>query len=160
MELGLVGTPTVVAYRVDPIASRLRFLLKVPSVVLTNLVLGEHVYPEYIQEDASPETLVRALERSTSDRVSEHIVEVLPALGPPARAAVPALVAFAERTEDPFLRLEGAAAILELGDPAGLAVLATLLAADPPLLRWNERGDATSLERAGQVVRTRSTERR
>jgi lipid-A-disaccharide synthase len=61
LELALVGTPTAVAYRVDPLASRLRFLVKVPSVVLANLVLGENVYPEFIQEDCTPEKLAAAL---------------------------------------------------------------------------------------------------
>jgi lipid-A-disaccharide synthase len=61
LELALVGTPAVVAYRVDAVAARLRFLLKVPSVVLANLVLGENVYPEYLQEDCTPERLAAAL---------------------------------------------------------------------------------------------------
>lgn len=61
LELALVGTPAVVAYRVDALAARLRFLLKVPSVVLANLVLGENVYPEYLQEDCTPDRLAAAL---------------------------------------------------------------------------------------------------
>lgn len=61
LELGLAGTPAVVAYRVDALAARLRFLLQVPSVVLTNLVAGETVYPEYLQEDCKPEKLAAAL---------------------------------------------------------------------------------------------------
>lgn len=62
LELGLAGTPTVVAYRVDGIASRLRFLLKVPSVVLTNLVLEESVYPEFLQEACTGENLAAAID--------------------------------------------------------------------------------------------------
>jgi lipid-A-disaccharide synthase len=61
LELGVAGTPMVVAYRVDAVASRLRFLLKVPSVVLANLVLGENAFPEFIQEDCTPEKLSGAL---------------------------------------------------------------------------------------------------
>ena len=61
LELALVGTPAVVAYRVDPIAARLRFLVKVPSIVLANLVLGENVYPEFVQEDCTPEKLAAAV---------------------------------------------------------------------------------------------------
>jgi lipid-A-disaccharide synthase len=61
LELGLAATPMVVAYRVDPIAARLRFLLKVQSVVLANLVLGENAFPEFIQEDCTPEKLAEAL---------------------------------------------------------------------------------------------------
>jgi lipid-A-disaccharide synthase len=61
LELGLVGTPMVVAYRVDAVAARLRFLVKVPSVVLANLVLGENVFPEFIQEACVPESLADAV---------------------------------------------------------------------------------------------------
>ncbi len=61
LELGLTGVPMAVAYRVDAIAARLRFLLKVPSVVLANLVLGENAFPEFIQEDCTSEKLSAAL---------------------------------------------------------------------------------------------------
>jgi len=61
LELALIGTPAVVAYRVDPVAARLRFLVKVPSIVLANLVLGANVYPEFVQEDCTPEKLAAAV---------------------------------------------------------------------------------------------------
>jgi lipid-A-disaccharide synthase len=61
LELGVTGTPMVVAYRVDGLAVRLRFLLKVPSIVLANLVLGENAFPEFIQEDCAGEKLAGAL---------------------------------------------------------------------------------------------------
>lgn len=61
LELALTGVPMIVAYRVDPLAARFRFLLKVPSVVLANLVLGENVFPEFIQEDCTPGKLQEAL---------------------------------------------------------------------------------------------------
>jgi lipid-A-disaccharide synthase len=67
LELALAGTPAVVAYRVDVIASSLRFLLTVPSIVLANLVLGENVYPEFIQERAQPQNLASALLPLLSD---------------------------------------------------------------------------------------------
>lgn len=62
LELGLAGTPAIVAYKVDAIASPiLRSLLKIPSVVLTNLVVGENVYPEFLQQDCTPEKLAAGL---------------------------------------------------------------------------------------------------
>jgi lipid-A-disaccharide synthase len=61
LELGLAGTPMVVAYRVDQLAARLRFLLKVHSVVLTNLVLGENAFPECLQEECRAEIIAPAL---------------------------------------------------------------------------------------------------
>ncbi len=67
LELALAGTPMVVGYRVDRIASNLRFLVKVPSVILANLVLDEKVFPEYIQETCEPVTLADALELLLKD---------------------------------------------------------------------------------------------
>lgn len=61
LQLGLAGTPMVVAYKVDGVAASLRFLLKVHSVVLANLVLGENAFPELLQEDCTPEKLSEAL---------------------------------------------------------------------------------------------------
>ena len=61
LELGLVGTPMVVAYKVDAVAARLRFLVNVRSVVLSNLVLGENAFPEYLQEDCQPDQLANAM---------------------------------------------------------------------------------------------------
>lgn len=61
LELAIAGTPMVVAYRVDQIAARLRFLLKVHSVVLANLVLGENAFPELLQEDCTGPKLADAL---------------------------------------------------------------------------------------------------
>ncbi|MGO4523982.1 lipid-A-disaccharide synthase [Microvirga sp. 2MCAF35] len=61
LELGLSGVPMVVAYRVSKIEEVLKYLIKAPSIVLTNLVLGENVIPELIQWDCTPEKLAEAL---------------------------------------------------------------------------------------------------
>jgi lipid-A-disaccharide synthase len=61
LELALAGTPMVVAYRSDAIASRLSFLLIAPSVVLPNLILGENVFPELLNQDCQPEALAASL---------------------------------------------------------------------------------------------------
>ena len=61
LELALAQTPSVVAYKVDRLMANLRFLVKVPSVVLANLVLGKNVYPEYLQEACTAEALANAL---------------------------------------------------------------------------------------------------
>ena len=50
LELGLAKTPMVVGYKVDRAAAMFRFLLKVPSIVLANLVLGENAVPEFTQD--------------------------------------------------------------------------------------------------------------
>jgi lipid-A-disaccharide synthase len=62
LELAVAGVPMVTAYRVTafeaPIARR---LIKAPSAILANLVLGENVVPEFMQEDCTAENLTRAL---------------------------------------------------------------------------------------------------
>lgn len=67
LELGLSGVPMVVAYRVSKIEEVLKYLIKAPSIVLTNLVLGENIIPELIQWDCTPEKLTEALLPLLSD---------------------------------------------------------------------------------------------
>ncbi|MGO9545093.1 MAG: lipid-A-disaccharide synthase [Rhodomicrobium sp.] len=57
LELAVAGTPMAVAYRLDSVMSSIRFLLRAHSVVLANLVLGENAFPEFIQENCTPEKL-------------------------------------------------------------------------------------------------------
>ncbi|MEL6297401.1 MAG: lipid-A-disaccharide synthase [Pseudomonadota bacterium] len=61
LELGVAGVPMVVAYKVDPLAAQLRFLVNVPSIVLANLVLDERAFPEFIQQDCNAATLAGAV---------------------------------------------------------------------------------------------------
>jgi lipid-A-disaccharide synthase len=62
LELALVGTPMVVGYKVDALAAAaLRMMIKSPSVVLANLVLGERAVPELLQGECTPAGLARAL---------------------------------------------------------------------------------------------------
>jgi lipid-A-disaccharide synthase len=62
LELAVAGTPMVVAYRVDRIAHpALRLLIKAPTAVLANLVLGERAFPEFLQGDCTAEKLAKAL---------------------------------------------------------------------------------------------------
>lgn len=62
LELALSGVPTVAAYRGAGWEAVLaRRLVKLPSVILPNLILGRNVVPEFIQEDATAEALSRHL---------------------------------------------------------------------------------------------------
>jgi lipid-A-disaccharide synthase len=61
LELALAGTPMVVAYKADPLATSLRFLLIAHSVVLPNLILGENVFPELLHKACSGERLSETL---------------------------------------------------------------------------------------------------
>jgi lipid-A-disaccharide synthase len=65
LELALSGVPTVAAYRLHPveavIARLIRLRTRLPSVILANLVVGENVVPEFLQEDCTPDKLAGAL---------------------------------------------------------------------------------------------------
>lgn len=64
LELALLGTPTVAAYRANPLtAAVVRRLLLVPHVTLVNIVLGRTAIPELLQERCTPENLAAELER-------------------------------------------------------------------------------------------------
>jgi lipid-A-disaccharide synthase len=62
LELALSGVPMVIAYRVDPFMRGLKIFFRAKSIVLTNLVLGENVIPEFIDKDSAPDQLAAALE--------------------------------------------------------------------------------------------------
>ena len=97
LELALAAVPMAVAYRVSALEWKGRFVIKVPSIVLANLVIGETAVPEFLQDASNPEALARAL---------------VPLLGDtPARAEQ--LAAFA--------RVEAAMRIAPGATPSGIA---------------------------------------
>jgi lipid-A-disaccharide synthase len=58
LELAVAGVPMVAAYKVSPLeACVIRRLVRVPSYILANLVIGENVVPELLQEQCTPERL-------------------------------------------------------------------------------------------------------
>jgi lipid-A-disaccharide synthase len=61
LELALSGVPMVGAYKVAWIEQPLKYIVKVSSILLPNLVLGERAIPEFLQEDCTPEKLAAAL---------------------------------------------------------------------------------------------------
>ncbi|WMT71452.1 lipid-A-disaccharide synthase [Bradyrhizobium sp. Ash2021] len=68
LELALSGVPMVTAYRTGSAeAWILRKAIKVNSVILANLVIGENVVPEFLQEDCTPEKLSQALREVLGD---------------------------------------------------------------------------------------------
>lgn len=68
LELAIASVPTVAAYRVSLLEELIaRAFIKVPSVILANLVLGENVVPEFLQQACVPEALADALLRIMGD---------------------------------------------------------------------------------------------
>jgi lipid-A-disaccharide synthase len=62
LELALAGVPMVTAYRTGAVEAWILIrAINVKSVILANLVVGENVVPEFLQQDCTPEKLVPAL---------------------------------------------------------------------------------------------------
>ncbi len=114
LELALAGTPMVVAYRADALAKSLSFLLIAHSVVLPNLILGENVFPELLNEACTGEGLSAALlplmrggtardlqlqglasvlecVRDTDETPSEHAARIVLAYAEGGKAELPTL---------------------------------------------------------------------
>jgi lipid-A-disaccharide synthase len=62
LELAVAGVPMVASYRGSAIEAFIaKRLVKLSSVILANLVLGEAVVPEFMQNDAEPQRMAAAL---------------------------------------------------------------------------------------------------
>lgn len=69
LEVGLLGTPMIVVYRVSPwTAFFARFLVNLPYYSLANLVLQDRVVPELLQDAGHPEAIAAEAERLLTDR--------------------------------------------------------------------------------------------
>jgi lipid-A-disaccharide synthase len=68
LELAVAGVPMVAGYKVPLFEEAIgRMLIKVDSVILANLVLGENVVPQFLQRDFTPQRLAAALTPLLSD---------------------------------------------------------------------------------------------
>ena len=107
LELALAAVPTVAAYRVSAWEAAIaRRLIRVPSVILANLVIGENIVPELLQEECTPERLASALLPLLSDTPErkrqleafarlDDIMEIASAR--PSRRAAEIVLAMAQR---------------------------------------------------------------
>jgi lipid-A-disaccharide synthase len=68
LELALAGVPMVAAYRVgNAEAWVVRRAIRTSSIILANLVIGENVVPEFVQENCTPEKLLEPLREILTD---------------------------------------------------------------------------------------------
>jgi lipid-A-disaccharide synthase len=73
LELALAGVPMVAAYKAGAVETWIaRRVIRVSSVILANLVIGENVVPEFIQQDCTPARLAPALRDILSDASSRR----------------------------------------------------------------------------------------
>jgi lipid-A-disaccharide synthase len=68
LELALAGVPMVTAYKTGAVEAWIVLkAINVKSVILANLVVGENVVPEFLQQDCTPEKLAPALREVLDD---------------------------------------------------------------------------------------------
>ncbi|HKH44670.1 MAG TPA: lipid-A-disaccharide synthase [Thermoanaerobaculia bacterium] len=87
LEVGLLGTPMIMLYRLGRWTWMLaRLLVRLPYVSLVNLVLGRKVIPELLQGNASPEQIAAEAEQILTDdfereRIRTALAELRTRLG-------------------------------------------------------------------------------
>ncbi|HEV2696380.1 MAG TPA: lipid-A-disaccharide synthase, partial [Terriglobales bacterium] len=68
VEAAMMETPFVMVYRVTPLTYLLgRWTVKVPHFAMVNLIAGEEVVPELVQQDFTAERVVAELKRIIPD---------------------------------------------------------------------------------------------
>jgi lipid-A-disaccharide synthase len=91
LHCALAGIPGAVTYRADPLFYLLgRMLVKVKFIGIANLLLGEAMYPEYIQGAATPAALAAELRACADDpsrarRAAAQAARLRALLAQPAR---------------------------------------------------------------------------
>jgi lipid-A-disaccharide synthase len=68
MQCALAGIPGAIAYRTDPFTYVVgRWIVSVPYLGIANIILGEPMYPEYIQGAATPAALAAEMRAGLED---------------------------------------------------------------------------------------------
>lgn len=77
LELGIMGVPHVIAYKVSPITAWIaKRLLRVDTVTIINLVLGRKLVPEFLQENCRADLVKREFLELVEDGAKrDHQIE-------------------------------------------------------------------------------------
>lgn len=68
LELAVAGVPFVIAYKVSRLSYLIgRLMVKVPSIVMTNILIGRNVIPEFLQGNCRPDFIATAVGRLLDD---------------------------------------------------------------------------------------------
>jgi lipid-A-disaccharide synthase len=99
VEVALAGTPAVIVYRLAPLTYRVaRLLIRVEHIGMANLLAGEGLFPELIQDDLTPERLAGEVlgwirEPRRLEHLRQGLARVVDRLGPPGASERAAQVA-------------------------------------------------------------------
>jgi lipid-A-disaccharide synthase len=103
VEAAMIGTPFVMVYRVSPLTYMLgKPRVKVPYFAMVNLIAGQEVVPELVQQDFTAENVVEHLREilpdgAERDRMLAGLASVRHQLRPPADAVANTTLTPAER---------------------------------------------------------------
>ena len=92
MECAFFGVPTVTLYKTSWLTYQIaRRIVTVKSLTMPNLLAGETVFPEFIQNDATPENLARAAvelleDPDRRDQIQSQLAGIIATLGGPGAA--------------------------------------------------------------------------
>ena len=98
LECALVGTPTVVAYRLSAVSAfLLRKIIQVKYVSLPNLILNQEIFPELLQENAKPELMALHIlnwlqENNSKQKVKCGLAQIRNILGTKSAPAEASLI--------------------------------------------------------------------
>jgi len=100
LEAALTETPMIIIYKISPISYYLgKMLIHVPHIGLANLVAGQRVVPELIQDDATPEKVFKTAcqllnNPLTMNRIRRKLKLIRQRLGGPGASHRTADIAF------------------------------------------------------------------
>ena len=92
MECAFFGVPTVTLYKTSGLTYQIgKRLITVTSLTMPNLLAAETVYPEFIQDDATPENLAGAALALLQDpmrreKIKTQLTKIIASLGQPGAA--------------------------------------------------------------------------
>jgi lipid-A-disaccharide synthase len=99
VEAALAGTPAIIIYRLAPLTFQVaRLLIRVDHIGMANLLAGEGLFPELIQDDLTSERLAREVirwvrEPRPLEYLRQGLARVVDRLGPPGASERAARIA-------------------------------------------------------------------
>jgi lipid-A-disaccharide synthase len=99
VEAALAGTPAIIIYRLAPLTYQVaKLLIRVEHIGMANLLAGEGLFPELIQDDFTAERLAREVlgwirEPRRLEHLRQGLARVVDRLGPPGASERAAQVA-------------------------------------------------------------------
>jgi lipid-A-disaccharide synthase len=93
MECAFFSVPTVTLYKTSWLTYEIaKRIVTVKSLTMPNLMAGEEIYPEFVQGDATPENLSRAVlellqDESRRAKIKSQLAKIISSLGEPGAAS-------------------------------------------------------------------------